>query len=295
LDKAASHTQSAGVQGTRVTWRRNTVLRAATPAAPRPCSGPTAPVQRSDPVGFQKSATAVTCGDRGPLSWGMIAHRVPTPDLPDLQSIFSAGCCSSLVYRQPRTWSCSHRSGRPPLNDTTAALIENMAKENTTWGYQRIQGELLTLGHRVSASTIRRILTQRQIPVGCQKSVTYPDLDIHGQTLTSHKDQNNTLKPARQRRDGAQQESLRPVRMRVPLVITSSDTSHPHQPDPEAHPKTWVRPHRRPHASRLGLPELDRSGPEQRPRPLDLTGYLHNLLTCGNRKCPAHDGSVGGS
>jgi putative transposase len=57
-----------------------------------------------------------------------------------------------------------HRSGRPPLNDATAALIERMAKENETWGYKRIQGELLKLGHRVSASTIRRILKQRQIP-----------------------------------------------------------------------------------------------------------------------------------
>jgi hypothetical protein len=61
----------------------------------------------------------------------------------------------------------------------------------------------------------------------------------------------------------------------VPLVVTSSGTPHPRQPEPKAHPKARVRSHRHPGASRLGLPELDRSGPEQGLRPLDLTVCCH--------------------
>ena len=73
--------------------------------------------------------------------------------------------------RIARHWTQPHRPpGRPSTPRSLRRLVIEMATNNPTWGYRRIHGELVGLGHRVGASTIWRILQTHSINPAPQRS-----------------------------------------------------------------------------------------------------------------------------
>jgi putative transposase len=59
-------------------------------------------------------------------------------------------------------WRWTSGAGRPPIPDELQALIRQMARENPTWGQERIANELLLkLGLRVSPRTVRKYMPER--------------------------------------------------------------------------------------------------------------------------------------
>jgi putative transposase len=72
-----------------------------------------------------------------------------------------------------RAWTYPHRqTGRPPLDQDVQQLIVRLARENSHWGYQRIRGELLRLGVRVSATAIRSTLQRHGLDPAPRRTTT---------------------------------------------------------------------------------------------------------------------------
>ena len=63
-----------------------------------------------------------------------------------------------IVRRRWARLSRRGRSGRPPLHRNVRSVVLRPVRENESWGYRRVHGELAALGITVAPSTVRQIL-----------------------------------------------------------------------------------------------------------------------------------------
>jgi putative transposase len=107
---------------------------------------------------------------------GEIGHRlgrkalseVATAALPDT----ILGWYRRLVARKFDGSRAQRRVGRPPIDKEVEDLIVRMAKENRSWGYDRIVGALANLGYHVSDRTVGNVLRRHCIPPAPERKRT---------------------------------------------------------------------------------------------------------------------------
>ncbi|MGW7529947.1 integrase core domain-containing protein [Streptomyces sp. NPDC054783] len=86
-----------------------------------------------------------------------------------------------LVARRRAAASRPKRPGRPRTVHAIRALVLRFVRENPSWGYRRIHGELLVIGIQVAASTVWEILKEAGIdPAPERASSTWADF-LHSQ------------------------------------------------------------------------------------------------------------------
>jgi putative transposase len=107
-----------------------------------------------------------------------LLHRLPHQTLHRLNLLVQPDTIlrwhRDLLRRRHARVSRPKRPGRPRTIRSIRMLVLRLAKENPSWGYRRIHGELLVLGVKVAASTVWQVLTDTGIdPVPERASSTW--------------------------------------------------------------------------------------------------------------------------
>ncbi|MDU0295162.1 helix-turn-helix domain-containing protein, partial [Saccharothrix longispora] len=105
-----------------------------------------------------------------------LLHRLPTQALRRLRLLVRPETVlrwhRDLLAHRHAANSRPKRPGRPRTIRSIRLLVLRLARENPTWGYRRIHGELLVLGIKVAASTVWQILQDAGIDPVPQRTTT---------------------------------------------------------------------------------------------------------------------------
>jgi transposase InsO family protein len=113
-----------------------------------------------------------TSADRAFLA--ALLHRLPRDALRQIRLLVRPETVlrwhRNLVAHRHAVISRPKRAGRPPTVRSIRTLVLRLARENSSWGYRRIHGELLVLGIKVAASTVWEILHEAGIDSAPQRT-----------------------------------------------------------------------------------------------------------------------------
>jgi putative transposase len=102
-----------------------------------------------------RAHSRLTWPDRAWLA--LLAGALPIDRLAAMRLIVTPGTVlrwhRDIVRRRWARRSRHGRSGRPPVRRDVRPVVLRLARENESWGYRRIHGELASLGITVAAST----------------------------------------------------------------------------------------------------------------------------------------------
>jgi transposase len=105
-----------------------------------------------------------------------LLHRLPRPVLHQIRLVVGPETVlrwhRDLVAAQHARILRPKRVGRPRTVRSMRVLVLRLARENSSWGYRRIHGELLVLGIKVAASTVWEILKEAGIDPAPERSST---------------------------------------------------------------------------------------------------------------------------
>ncbi|MFG2847110.1 integrase core domain-containing protein [Kitasatospora sp. NPDC048296] len=105
-----------------------------------------------------------------------LLHHLPTDKLRRLLLLVRPNTVlrwhRDLLKRRHAATCAPKRRGRPPTVRSVRALVLRLARENSSWGYRRIHGELAALGIKVAASTVWEVLREHGIPPAPERQST---------------------------------------------------------------------------------------------------------------------------
>ncbi len=106
----------------------------------------------------------------------VLLHQLPKPTLHRPRLLVRPDTVlrwhRDLHARRHAAASRPRRRGRPRTVRSIRALVLRLVRENPSWGYRRVHGELLTLGVKVAASTVWEILRDAGIDPAPDRAAT---------------------------------------------------------------------------------------------------------------------------